>query len=324
MHGQPEDIYEQISGIIMEFIKPQESIILNVLSATVDFPTCESIRMSQLVDKTGERTLAVVTKSDKAPDGLHAKVMEDDVKIGLGYVCVRNRIGDESYEEARMKETKLFKAHPLLKKIDKSMVGVPVLAKKLVQIQANIISKCLPDIVKKINMKLNANVSELNSLPQKVSTVPEAIATFMRIVGLSRESLKDLFVRGEFGEYPDDKNMHCSARLAEFLDKFLEEIKVSSVNNSSEKFLIDEIKELQEAKAISLPNFLPRSSFHALVQLKIKAISEMPSNCIAKVWDYVETVVIAILARHCEKYPQFQSRMTRAAHNLISCQREVD
>ncbi|KAL1806391.1 hypothetical protein ACET3Z_029459 [Daucus carota] len=160
-------------------------------------------------------------------------------------------------------------------------------------------------------MKLNANVSELNSLPQKVSTVPEAIATFMRIVGLSRESLKDLFVRGEFGEYPDDNNMHCSARLAEFLDKFLEEIKVSSVNNSSEKFLIDEIKELQEAKAISLPNFLP-----------IKAISEMPSNFIAKVWDYVETVVIAILARHCEKYPQFQSRMTRAAHNLISSVKE--
>lgn len=54
----------------MEFIKPEESIILNVLSATVDFPTCESIRMSQSVDRTGDRTLAVVTKSDKAPEGL--------------------------------------------------------------------------------------------------------------------------------------------------------------------------------------------------------------------------------------------------------------
>ncbi|KAI8546581.1 hypothetical protein RHMOL_Rhmol07G0129900 [Rhododendron molle] len=34
VHGQPEDIYEQISGIIMEYIKPEESIILNVLSAS--------------------------------------------------------------------------------------------------------------------------------------------------------------------------------------------------------------------------------------------------------------------------------------------------
>ncbi|KAK1379715.1 Dynamin-related protein 4C [Heracleum sosnowskyi] len=319
VHGQPEDIYEQISDIIMEFIKPEESIILNVLSATVDFPTCESIRMSQLVDKTGERTLAVVTKSDKAPDGLHEKVMADDVKIGLGYVCVRNRIGDESYEEARMKETKLFQAHPLLKKIDKSMVGVPVLAKRLVQIQANIISKCLPDIVKKINMKLNANVSELNNLPRKLSSVAEAITTFMRIVGLSRESLKKLLVRGEFEEYPDDKSMHCTARVAELLDKFSEDIKISSDNNS---FLMTEIEVLEETKAIALPNFLPRSAFQALLHLKIKAMAEIPANFIAKVWDYVETVVIAVVVHHCEKYPQFQSHMTVAARNLISSVKE--
>ncbi|XP_017221668.1 dynamin-related protein 4C-like [Daucus carota subsp. sativus] len=322
VHGQPEDIYEQISEMIMEFVKPEESIILNVLSATVDFPTCESIRMSQLVDKTGERTLAVVMKSDKAPDGLHEKVMADDVKIGLGYVCVRNRIGDESYEEARMKETKLFQAHPLLKKIDKSMVSVPVLAKRLVEIQANIISKCLPDIVKKINVKLNANVSELNNLPRKLSTIAEAIAIFMRIVGFSRESLKKLLVRGEFDEYPDDKSMHCTARLAEMLDKFSEEIKSSSDNGSSEKFLIDEIEVLKETKAIALPNFLPRSAFHALLQLKIKAISEMAADFIAEVWDYVETVVIGVVEQHCEKYPQFQSHMTRAAHNLISSVKE--
>ena len=101
VHGQPENIYDQIRDIIMEYIKSEESIILNVLSATVDFPTCESIRMSQSVDKTGERTLAVVTKADKAPEGLLEKVTADDVRIGLGYVCVRNRIGDESYEEAR-------------------------------------------------------------------------------------------------------------------------------------------------------------------------------------------------------------------------------
>ena len=112
VHGQPPNIYDQIKEIIMEYITPEESIILNVLSATVDFTTCESIRMSQMVDKSGERTLAVVTKSDMAPEGLLEKVTADDVNIGLGYVCVRNRIGDESYEEARVEEAKLFETHP--------------------------------------------------------------------------------------------------------------------------------------------------------------------------------------------------------------------
>lgn len=69
MNGQPEDIYEHIFGMIMKYIEPQESIILNVLSATFDFTTCASICMSRQVAKTGERTLAVVTKADKAPEG---------------------------------------------------------------------------------------------------------------------------------------------------------------------------------------------------------------------------------------------------------------
>nr|XP_051229624.1 putative dynamin-related protein 4A [Lolium perenne] len=132
--GQPDDIYDQVSRIIQEYIVPKESIILNVLSATVDFPTCESIRMSQQVDRNGERTLAVVTKSDRAPEGLLDKVTMDDVNIGLGYVCVRNRVGDETYDQARAEEERLFKKHPLLSKIDKSMVGIPVLAQRLMQI----------------------------------------------------------------------------------------------------------------------------------------------------------------------------------------------
>lgn len=47
VYGQLENIYDQIKDMIMHYIKPEESIILNVLSATVDFTTCESIRMSQ-------------------------------------------------------------------------------------------------------------------------------------------------------------------------------------------------------------------------------------------------------------------------------------
>ncbi|KAG5539878.1 hypothetical protein RHGRI_020184 [Rhododendron griersonianum] len=230
VHGQPEDIYEQISGIIMEYIKPEESIILNVLSTTVDFPTCESIRMSQRVDKTGERTLAVVTKADKAPEGLLEKVTADDVNIGLGYVCVRNRIGDESYEEARVEETGLFQTHPLLSKIDESMVGVPVLAQKLVQIQATIISRCLPDIVRKINEKLNASISELNKMPQNLSSVAEAMTAFMRIIGISKISIEGFgeIEVGHLRDYPSvreqafDMKMRITAYWKVVLKRFVD------------------------------------------------------------------------------------------------------
>ncbi|CAK9166586.1 unnamed protein product [Ilex paraguariensis] len=323
VHGQPDDIYEQISAIITEYIKPEESIILNVLSATVDFPTCESIRMSQRVDKTGLRTLAVVTKVDKAPEGLLDKVMADDVNIGLGYVCVRNRIGDESYDEARKEEANLFETHPLLSKIDKSIVGIPVLAQKLVRIQATIIAKCLPEIVRKINDKLSANISELNRMPHNLTSVPEAMSALMQIIGSSVESLRKVLLRGEFEEYPDDKHMHCTARLSEMLNQCARELQKSSEDNYKDNFLMEEIRILEETRGIGLPNFLPRAAFLMILQKKVNEISGAPVEFVCKVWEYIEKVVVAVLMRHSEHYPQLESSTRRAAQILIAKRKDM-
>ncbi|KAH1146287.1 hypothetical protein AAZV13_15G081800 [Glycine max] len=127
--------------------------------------------------KTGEKTLAVVTKADKAPEGLHEKLTANDVNIGLGYVCVRNRIGVES------NEAKLFQTHLLLFKIDKSIVGIPVLAQKLIQLQAASISEIL---LKKINNKLGSQLSELDKLTKNLTSVADAMSAFMHIIGLAK------------------------------------------------------------------------------------------------------------------------------------------
>ncbi|XP_017976340.1 PREDICTED: dynamin-related protein 4C [Theobroma cacao] len=317
VHGQPENIYEQIRDIIMQYITPKESIILNVLSASVDFSTCESIKMSRQVDKTGERTLAVVTKADKAPEELLQKVTADDVNIGLGYVCVRNRIGDESHEEASREEARLFQTHPHLSRIDKSIVGVPVLARKLVQIQANTIARCLPEIVKNISEKLNANVSELERMPKALTSVADAMTAFMRIIGAVKESLRKLLWRGDFDEYPDGSSKHGTARFVEMLNQFSYELHNCEESDPTKDFLAEEIKVLEDAKGIELPNFLSREVFLRILQRKVERISCTPIKFAETIWDYIDGVVMAVLMRHSEMYPQLKVSTTRAAHNLV-------
>ncbi|KAJ0593525.1 putative dynamin stalk domain, GTPase effector domain, Dynamin superfamily [Helianthus annuus] len=313
---QPENIYEQISGMIMEYIKPEESIILNVLSASVDFTTCESICMSRRVDSTGQRTLAVVTKCDRSPDGLLEKVTTNDVNIGLGYICVRNRINEETYEEARNQEATLFETHPLLSKIDKSMVGIPVLAHRLVQIQSVIISKCLPEIIKNINDRLNASVLDLNKLPRNLTSVPDAMVTFIQIVGSLKETLQKILIQGEFDEYENDNEMHCDARLAEMVDKLSKDLQ-SSVN-FSENFLVEEMQVLEEANGIRLPNFLPRSVFLCLLKRKVNAISDLPVGFVNKVWDYLEIVYARVLIDRCGNYPQLLPSIKKATQYVMA------
>ncbi|KAL6596560.1 hypothetical protein ACP70R_047203 [Stipagrostis hirtigluma subsp. patula] len=322
VQGQPEDIYDQIARIIRAYIAPKESIVLNVLSATVDFPTCESIRMSQQVDRTGERTLAVVTKADRAPEGLLEKVTMDDVHIGLGYVCVRNRIGDETYEEARAAEARLFQEHPLLSRIDKSMVGIPTLARRLTQIQGSIIARCLPDIVKQINDKLGRSSDELSQMPPDLTTVADAVREFYHIVKQARSSLEKVLVRGEFDEHPDDPRLHGTARIADMLDCYASRLPRCPAASDAEPFLAAEMRVLEEAKSINLPNFLPRSALLVLLKKRLESVAHVPHDFARQVWDYVEQLVMGVLQHHSRGYPQVQPSCRRAVQSLMDKARE--
>ncbi|KAL0331230.1 UNVERIFIED_CONTAM: Dynamin-related protein 4C [Sesamum angustifolium] len=272
VHGQPEDIYEQISKIIMEFITRRE--------------------MSQRVDKTGQRTLAVVTKADKSPEGLLEKVTADDVNIGLGYVCVRNRIGDETYEEAREEEAKLFETNPSFQRLTNPW---------------------------KINDKLSANIEDLNKLPKHLNSVAEAMTSFMHILGSAKESLRKIILQGEFDEYPDSAEMHCTARLAEMLNQYSTDLQSKKYvdNDPKKNFLLDEMKVLEETKSIGLPHFLPRAAFLTLLQQKVMDVSMIPLEFVDKIWSYLGDVVVSVLLRHCDNYPQLLSCTRRAAKNLI-------
>ncbi|WOL06980.1 hypothetical protein Cni_G15715 [Canna indica] len=321
VHGQPENIYEQISDIIMKYITPKESIILNVLSATVDFPTCESIRMSQCVDKPGQRTLAVVTKVDKAPEGLLEKVTSDDVNIGLGYVCVRNRVGNETYEEARAEEKRLFRENPLLLAMEKSIVGVDMLAHKLTQIQATGISKCLPEIQRKINRKLDRYTAELNQMPEILSTLADALRAFMRILSAAKESLRKLLIRGDFEEFPEDLDFHATTRVFNMHEKYSQQLP-SQYPIFEEEFLMEEIGVLEENTSICLPNFLGRSAFQAILKKKLKLVADAPRDHVIDVWRYIEDVVTRVLLLHSVNFPQLQSSIRAAAHNVIDKMRK--
>eukprot|EP01018_Ginkgo_biloba_P005509 Gb_23312 [translate_table: standard] len=242
--------------------------------------------------------------------------MSDAVNIGLGYVCVRNGIEDESNEEARKKEVDLFAYHPLLSKIDKSMVGIPVLAKKLMQIQARSISECLPAIVNNIETTLSKREYELAQLPSHICSGPmEANREFIKLLSTMKESLNRLLVHGDCQQYPDDAQMHCTARLREMFECYYTDLqKIGSVEKG---FLVKEVNMLEEAKGAGLPNFLSRPVFLNLLQMLVDEVSERSLRLASQVWDYVEKVILRIIDLHCQCYPQLHVATRRLAQALI-------
>jgi hypothetical protein len=155
---------------------------------------------------------------------------------------------------------------------------------------------------RKINEKLKASISELDRIPRRLLTVAEVMAAFMGIIGSSKESLRKILVRRETDGYPNEKNMHCAARLVEMLNQFSTEL--HNCSDHTKNFMMNEIEVLEETKGIELPNFLPQTAFRTIMQRQVEGMSKLPVEFVEKVWTYIEEVVISVLNHHSESYHQ--------------------
>ncbi|CAH2047626.1 unnamed protein product [Thlaspi arvense] len=198
---------------------------------------------------------------------------------------------------------------------DADIVGIPVLAQKLTLIQATMISRCLPEIVRKIHKKMETANHELNKLPMVMASTAEALMALMDIIGSAKESLLRIFVQGDFSEYPLDRNMHCTARLADMLSEFSDDLQAKPKEVT--EFLMDEIKVLEECRCVGLPNFIPRSAFLPILSQYVDDIQAKPVEFIKKIWGYIEVVLSSVIIKHSENFPQIQSSIKRAGRNLI-------
>ncbi|KAL0909513.1 hypothetical protein M5K25_020388 [Dendrobium thyrsiflorum] len=137
-----------------------------------------------------------------------------------------------------------------------------------------------------------------------------------QIISKTKEMLRKLLIRGEFDDFPDDKQMHGTARLAEMLNAYAAALP-TNIPTKESAFLLEEIEVLEENRGIWLPNFLPRTAFLILLQKRVKEVSSIPQDFVEKVWGYLEDLVVAVLDNASENYPPLQACSRRAALNLI-------
>lgn len=75
------------------YCKDPSTIILCVIAGNVDITNSDSLKLALAIDKTGERTLGVITKLDIMDQGTDAKKTLENkvVPLKFGYIGVKNR-----------------------------------------------------------------------------------------------------------------------------------------------------------------------------------------------------------------------------------------
>ncbi|KAL3574310.1 hypothetical protein D5086_024923 [Populus alba] len=148
------------------------------------------------------------------------------------------RKGVEEYEDASVNtEVELHVEHdaifhdhvPIVSYYNDRITPLLDAVDRLRQLQANIIAKCLPDIVRKIDEKLKKSISELNGMPRRLVSVAEVMAAFSGIIGSSQESLRKILQKvEEISELP--------IRFVEKVWAYIDGVVISVLDRHSENY----------------------------------------------------------------------------------------
>ncbi|RXN19638.1 interferon-induced GTP-binding Mx3-like protein [Labeo rohita] len=149
--GQPEDIGDQTINMV-------------VVPCNTDIATTEALKMAQVVDPEGKRTVAILTKPDLIDKGTEKSILEvvHNNVIGLrkGYIMVKCRgqqqIDDKiPLEEAAEMEEDFFQNHDYFRGLlTENKATVRCLAVKLTQNLVDHIKKSLPQLDEEIKKQL--------------------------------------------------------------------------------------------------------------------------------------------------------------------------
>lgn len=347
---QPRDIYQQIKAMIYQFIQPETAVILNVMPATVDFPTCECVMMSKEVDPDAVRTIGVVTKLDLAEKGIRRKLQNgvQQLNLRLGVVAVRNRNQEEnergvSFEVARQMENLFFQNHPELASLAVDFserraqqltdgegdggngglyLGTHNLAQLLTVIQEQRIRSTLPKIKLKCRDLLQEYRAKYRELPSgHVSNASEARVKVEHLLNSAMQQVAAI-VRGEHAPAKGDTKLHISPRMAELYAQLQKELASGSSNFFSAEYAALVEEEVKENAGICLPNFQSAQVFRGLMHRELQKLKSPSLALLEAARALVQNLVTTICRGVFHVYPQLLSRVTQSVgvfldHRLV-------
>ena len=187
MKDQTEDIEKTILSMYSGYMKHEETIIVNVCSAMVDFSTSASLKLANEYDKNAKRTVLCLTKVDQH----HEKGLRDKIENAIEMMninpenlfLVRNRTQEEiennlSMQETRRKELDYLNTNSELSYFPDTMKGIDAFGNKLIDLQYEGITACLSKNKQKLEDKLEKLVNEKATLGTSFDTEYECLISF--------------------------------------------------------------------------------------------------------------------------------------------------
>ena len=304
----PKNIELISRDIAIRYIEDPLTIILCVINANGDMYTSEGLRIAKEIDKTGSRTIGIITKLDIMDAGLDARkeILNEVVPLKLGYVGVRNRSKNDrmkklSMSESLKKEKDFFKSHPAYKSLSSNLLGREALINKLTKLYFRMMGPSIQKIINSINDKIKQAEEELHNLGTDLSTNNEGKMTLLW--NMIKEYC-DLFKKILQGKYNDKLHFldgEGGYKIKILLKKLLEEF--TGDYKATTEYTDEKINYVLTVHEGSMPGFPSLDAFIYLLRPHLEKLKEPIEDCFSNIFEYLEFLSKKILEKVFAKFP---------------------
>lgn len=196
-------VWDMVRG----YMENRRSIVLAVISAQNDYANQAVLKLAKEIDKSGSRTLGVITKPDTLPVGSESEAgfvslsHNEDIVFRLGWHVVRNRKYEERNQnsEARNAAEAAFFSQGVWKDLPRSMVGNISLRTRLSKVLLDQIKAELPALVEDIESNLADCEAKLAKLGSKRTTLGEQ-RLFLLHIGQAFQAIARAAIDGAYDD----------------------------------------------------------------------------------------------------------------------------
>ena len=325
---QPKDIDSKIEKMVLSYISRPNSIILAVSPGNVDIANSDSLKLAREVDKSGSRTLAVVTKCDLMERGKEAHEVLEGSKVGmkLGLIGVVNK-NNEMLERNVPVEDVMEMEEQYFQEIFPDLadrMGTRYLSNQLCDILISHLKKVLPEVSDKITEQRAKHRSILEDVGEESVDPRQALVS---LISQFTEAITQS-MDGKFSFSEDDASETAKGRTktgtfsagAELFKVFKAECieRLSSIK--ADKGLVN-IKELIEnTGGIQPALFIPDGVFNSLVSKQLKLLDNPATSAIDKSHGSLKKSLELIANRTLGRHPTLASEVTQICNEILADQ----
>ncbi len=326
--SQDRGAIREVSELIQSYVKQDRTILLVVVPCTQDVATIEALEWASKADKTGKRTIGVLTKPDLIDDGAENEVaavlLNKRKPLSLGYVMLKNRSQREildnlSVEQARESEKDYFVSHPIWSTMDKRLFGIENLISKITRLYVSRIYDAIPSMRQEISSNLNRIKSELKEIGLGAGETPaEANMTLMRLVFEYNNLLNDATAGRYMKKELWNEKFRLCTKVRELYDEFKKEIGKTRPKFESDREFVEEIaEEIRNSRGRELPGFLNPRIFESRIAQYVETWRDASTNLVTRIHLLVRKTSQDLFSSICPDFPGLRQRMNLVISNSV-------